>query len=394
MELSKRITGVKPSATLTLNAQAQQLREQGHEIISLAVGEPDFPTPAHVCAAAKEAIDQGFTRYTPVPGIMELREAVAGYFVHNYGARCEGKNTIVSNGGKQCLYNLLQCLLNPGDEVLLPAPYWVSYPALIELAGGVAVPVQTEPEQGFLLNVEQLMTRVTDRTKVLVLNTPSNPTGGHYTQEQLDALARAAVDKGLFVIADEIYDQLVYPPAKPASAATLWNEFPEQIAVVNGLAKSFAMTGWRVGYCLAHEDLVNAMSRLQSQSSSNICSVAQKAALAALTGSWEEVSRMRAAFQKRRDFAFDKVQGWAGVVCAKPQGAFYLFPKVSDLYNATVPDSGALCSFLLEKAGVALVPGAAFGDDRCIRISYALDEKTLAAALDKIGLALQEVVQK
>ncbi len=393
MEFSKRITGIKPSATLTLNAQAQQLREQGLEIISLAVGEPDFPTPAHVCAAAKEAIEQGFTRYTPVPGIMELREAVAQYFVRTYQAGCNGKNIIVSNGGKQCLYNLLQCLLNPGDEVLVPAPYWVSYPAMIELAGGIPVYIQTEPEQGFLLDIDQVLAKVTDRTKVLVLNTPSNPTGAHYTQAQLDALARAALDKGLFIIADEIYDQLVYPPAEPASASVLWSEFPEQVAVVNGLAKSFAMTGWRIGYCLAHEDLIKAMSKLQSQSSSNICSIAQKAALAALTGSWDEVARMREAFQKRRDFAFDKVQGWAGVVCSKPQGAFYLFPKVSDLYNARVPDSGSLCSFLLEEAGVALVPGAAFGDDRCIRISYALDEKTLGTALDKIGLALQKIAR-
>lgn len=391
MKFSRRITGIKPSATLTLNAQAQQLREQGQEIISLAVGEPDFSTPAHVRSAAKEAIEQGFTRYTPVPGIMELREAVAQYFVRNYGASCNGHNTIVSNGGKQCLYNLLQCLLNPGDEVLVPAPYWVSYPAMIELAGGVPVYIQTEPEQDFLLSVDRLLAKITDKTKILLLNTPSNPTGGHYTQAQLDALVRAALDKGLFIIADEIYDQLVYLPAQPASASVLWSKFPEQIAVVNGLAKSFAMTGWRIGYCLAHEDLIKAMSKLQSQSSSNICSVAQKAALAALTGSWEEVARMREAFRKRRDFAFDKVQNWPGVMCSKPQGAFYLFPKVSDLYNARIPDSGTLCSFLLAEAGVALVPGVAFGDDRCIRISYALDEKTLGAALDKTGAVLRKV---
>lgn len=391
MQLSKRIVGIEPSATLALNARAQQLREEGKDIISLALGEPDFATPAHIREAAKAAIDEGFTHYTAVGGIMPLREAASQYFAKNYQTRCSGKNIIVGNGGKQNLYNLMQCLLNKGDEVLVPSPYWVSYPTMVELAGGVPVFLPTEPEQGFLLTPELLAEKIGAKTKVLILNTPSNPTGSIYTQEQLECLIRLAVSKGVFVLADEIYDQLVYSPAKPSSAARLWNEFPDSIAVVNGLAKSFAMTGWRVGYTLAAENLIEAMTKLQSQSSANICSIAQKAALAALSGSWDEVDSMRSVFQKRRDFAFEIVQKWQGVVCKKPQGAFYLFPKVSDLYGGEIVTSAAMCDYLLKEAGVALVAGAAFGDDRCFRISYALDDKTLVLALERIGAALAKL---
>ena len=388
MHLSRRIEQIQPSATLTINALTQELRAQGREVISLAVGQPDFPTPAHVCDAAHDAIREGFTKYTAVPGIVELREAVAGYFRRFYNVQAGSHNVIVSNGGKQSLFNLFQTLLDPGDEVLLPAPYWVSYPAMIQLAEGEAVFVPTQPEEQFLVSVEALEAKRTPRTRVLLINTPSNPTGCHYPKGHLDAIAQWAVDHDIFVISDEIYDQLVYPPAESVSLSPWWEKYPEHFAVVNGLAKSFAMTGWRVGYTLAHADLIKAMSKIQGQSTSNICSIAQKAALAALTGSWEPVEMMREAFATRRTLAFERVASWPDVVCPEPAGAFYLFPKVDAYYTPDVPDSTALCAYILEKVGVALVPGAAFGDDRCIRISYALDESTIATALGKIEDAL------
>lgn len=388
MKLAQRITRIKPSATLTINTKAQELRAAGRQIVSLAVGEPDFRTPEHVCDAAKVALDQGFTRYTPVPGIPELRTAVAAYFKTFYGVDAAMENVVVTNGGKQSLYNLFQVLLDPGDEVIIPAPYWVSYPALVQLADGVSVFVTTEPENDFLVSVEQLEAARTPRTRCLVMNTPSNPTGCHYTQAQLDAISAWAVEKGVFVISDEIYDRLVYAPARPASLAPWWQRHPENFAVVNGLAKSFAMTGWRVGYTLAHADLIKAMTKIQGQSTSNICSIAQKAALAALTGGWDCLAPMLAAFVRRRDLGLSMIRAWGNVVCPEPAGAFYLFPQVDWYYTPQVPDSTALCGLLLEKAGVALVPGAAFGDDRCIRISYALDDETLAGCLDRIGQVL------
>ena len=391
MKLAQRITQIKPSATLTINTKAQELRAAGRQIVSLAVGEPDFRTPEHVCEAAKAAIDEGFTRYTPVPGIPELRTAVAGYFRSFYGVDAALENVVVTNGGKQSLYNLFQVLLNPGDEVIVPAPYWVSYPALVQLAEGVSVFVNTEPENNFLVSVEQLEAVRTSRTRCLVMNTPSNPTGCHYSKDQLDAIAAWTVEKGIFVIADEIYDRLVYPPAMPASLAPWWQKHPENFAVVNGLAKSFAMTGWRVGYTLAHPDLIKAMTKIQGQSTSNICSIAQKAALAALTGGWDCLAPMLEAFVRRRNLGLSMIRDWGHVVCPEPAGAFYLFPRVDWYYTPEVPDSTALCGLLLEEAGVALVPGAAFGDDRCIRISYSLDDATLVDCLDRIGAVLHRL---
>lgn len=389
MKLAQRIARIKPSATLAFNAKAQELRAKGHQIVSLAVGEPDFPTPEHVCLAACKALDEGFTRYTAVPGIFELREAVCGYFHDFYGIESTVDNVVVTNGGKQSLYNLLQVLLDPGDEVIIPAPYWVSYPALVQLADGVGVFIQTDPDANFLVTIAQLEAARSPRTRCLILNTPSNPTGCHYSPDQLNAIAAWAVEKNIFVLADEIYDRLVYAPAQPASLSSWWQRHPEHFAIVNGLAKSMAMTGWRVGYTLAHKDLIKAMIKIQGQSTSNICSIAQKAAWAALTGSWDYLEQMRKAFERRRNLSLSMVRSWKNVCCPEPAGAFYLFPQVDAYYTAQVPDSTALCTFLLEEAGVALVPGAAFGDDRCVRISYALDDETLIAALSKVGQTLQ-----
>jgi aspartate aminotransferase len=391
MRISQRLGRVKPSATLAVSAKAMELKAQGRRIISLSVGEPDFGTPAHICEAAKAAIDAGFTRYTQEPGIPELRAAVAGYFNTHYGVRAEAAATIVTNGGKQSLYNLLQCLLDPGDEVLIPAPYWVSYPAMVLLADGAPVEVPAPAARGFKVTPEDLDRACTDRTRALIFNSPSNPTGVHYTRAEQDALAAWAVARGVFVISDEIYDRLVYAPAEPASLAGWWQKHPESFAIVNGLAKTFAMTGWRVGYTLAHPDLVKAMSKLQGQSTSNICSIAQKAALAALTGPAECVAEMCAAFARRRDLAMEIVGSWKNTVCPRPDGAFYVFPDISALYGGKFKNSAEACTMLLEEVGVAAVPGAAFGDDACVRFSYALDDESLAKALNLAGKALGAV---
>jgi len=389
MRIAQKIRSIPPSATLAVNAKAQELAAQGKKIISLAVGEPDFPTPEHICQAAKDAVDQGFTRYTPVPGIPALRQAVAEAFGRGAGQTgIPAEATMVCNGGKQALYNLFQALLDPGDAVLIPAPYWVSYPPMVLLADGKPVFVPSTPERRFLVSPADLEQHCPPNARILLLNSPSNPTGCHYTQAELDALIDWALQRDMFVISDEIYDQLVYPPAQPSSAVSWWIKHPEHVAVVNGLSKSMAMTGWRIGYVLAHPDLIKAMTRIQGQSTSNVCSITQKAALAGLTGPMDIIQEMRAAFIRRRDLALERVTAWPGVVCPRPDGAFYLFPRMDALYAPGRDNSADLCTHVLEKAGVALVPGSAFGDDRCVRFSCALDDQTLIAALDLVRTAL------
>ncbi|WP_147819641.1 pyridoxal phosphate-dependent aminotransferase [Salidesulfovibrio onnuriiensis] len=387
MRISERLARIKPSATLAVNAKAQELRAQGKEIISLAVGQPDFGTPKHVVEAAKAALNGGFTRYTPVPGIPELRDAVAGYYGRFYGAKATGDNAIISNGGKQVLYNLLMALVNPGDEVLVPAPYWVSYPAMVQLTEGVAVIVPTNPENNFLVSVADLEKHRTAKTRVLILNSPSNPTGCCYTQAQLDEIAEWALANDVFIISDEVYDRLVYAPAEPATLSRFYEVHPGHCAIVGALSKSFCMTGWRMGWALAHEDLVKAMIKIQGQSTSNVSSFSQKAAVVALEGSWDIVEEMKVSFVRRRDFAYDIITGW-GAVCPKPDGAFYLFPVLDKFFTKDAPDSAAMCTKILEEAGVALVPGSAFGDDRCIRFSYAVDDEVLRDALTRVGRVL------
>ena len=381
MKLADRVVQLKASATLAVSTKAQELKAQGKDILSLSVGEPDFPTPEHICKAGREAITSGFTRYTPVPGIPELRAAAAGYFNKNYGISAEAEHIIVSNGGKHCLYNLCQALLNPGDHVLIPAPYWVSYPPMVELAAAKPVIIATTPEKDFTVTPSDLEKSLTPKTRMLLLNSPSNPTGACYSKEGLDAIAQWAVERGVVVISDEIYDRLVYDGTPSLSLCSWWQKYPENFVIVNGVAKTFAMTGWRVGYALAHPDLIRVMSRLQGQSTSNVCSISQKAAVAALTGDMSMVEEMRNAFERRCNLAMDIISSWRDVVCPRPSGAFYIFPDVHRHYGGRSSDSTSLCTLLLSEVGVALVPGAAFGDDRCIRISYAVSDDTLVSAL-------------
>ena len=389
MKLADKFSAVKPSATLAVNAKALELKNQGIKVISLAVGEPDFTTPAHICNAAKMAIDDGFTRYTAVPGIIELRKAVANYYASEYGTKFAAENVVISNGGKQPLYNIMQAILNPEDEVLIPAPYWVSYPDMVLLAGANPVSVPTSVHDDFKVTIEQLENYLSPNSRMLILNSPSNPTGVIYTQEELDTLMAWAMEKSLFVISDEIYDQLVYDGNKSATAAAWFERYPEQVAICNGLSKSYAMTGWRVGYSVTCPALTKAIISLQGQSTSNVCSIAQKAALAALDGPKDFMGTMRSAFTRRRDKGYEVIKQWSKAICPKPGGAFYFFVDVHQYFRPGLANDVELCTLLLEKANVAVVPGSAFGDKRCIRFSYALDDDVLLDALSRIEKVLE-----
>lgn len=381
MKLAQRVSKIKPSATLAVNAKALELKNKGINVISLAVGEPDFPTPEHIAKAGKDAIDASFTRYTAVAGIPELRSAVCEYYKRVHATDIQSSNVIVGNGGKQCLYNLLLCLLDDGDDVLIPVPYWTSYPDMAALVGAHPVFVPSSVENGYRISLEALNKSLTPKTKVLILNSPSNPSGITYSQEELNTILRWAIEKNIFVIADEVYEQLVYDPDYQSSASKLFAQFPEHIAILNAFSKSFAMTGWRLGFAVAHKDLIKEMTKMQGQITSSVNSIAQKAGVTALTSSYDCIASMREAFMRRRDFAYKEMSSWKGIICPKPEGAFYLFPDVSALFCDKYKNAQELCAYLLDEAKVAVMPGDAFGLANCIRISYAVSDETLEKAL-------------
>ena len=360
-------------------------------VISMGIGEPDMATPELVCRAGNEALEKGITHYTPNAGTPALRRAIAEKSNLKGVGYDPATEIIITNGGMGALSLLFLVLLNPGDEVLVPAPYWLSYPDMVMLTGATPVPVLAGPEQGFKVTPAMLEAHTTDKTRLLILNSPSNPTGAVYTEAEFTAIMDWAIARGLFVLSDEIYDQLVFAPAKMTSAIGWFAKYPEQVAVLNGLSKSYAMTGWRVGFLAAHPTLIKKISAMQGHSTSNICSIAQKAGLAALTGSMECVDKMREAFVRRRDFAMKIIEGWPFAICPKPDGAFYLFLDVSKCYGGSVNNSTDLCTLLLDKAHVAVVPGAAFGDDKCIRFSYAVGDEVLKGALESIGKVLAQL---
>lgn len=388
MPIAERMKKIHPSMTLAINNRAREMRALGIDVISLAVGEPDFNTPGYIKDAAIKAIEDNFTRYTAVAGIPPLRAAAAAFFQCHYQTEIPPEWIIFGAGGKQCLYSLIQVMINPEDEVLIPSPYWVSYPDMVLLAGGKPVFVPADLKAGFKASPEGLEAALTDKTKALIINSPNNPTGAVYSEKELADIISWALARNIFVISDEIYDQLVFPPARPASAAGWLKRRPELLAVVNGLSKSYAMTGWRVGFLASNPEIIREMAVLQSHSLSNVCSIAQKAALAALEGPDDFVDDMRRAFAKRRNMAVETVRGWKKAVCPSPDGAFYIFPDLSAYYNDKIKNSIDMCSYLLEEAHVAAVPGAAFGNDSCIRISYAVADAVLEKALNAIGGAL------
>jgi aspartate aminotransferase len=396
MQPARRIRQIPPSATLSLNAKANQLKAQGVDIVNFGVGEPDFDTPDNIREAAIRAIREGFTRYTPVGGIPELKEAIAARFQADYGLSYEASEIVVSCGGKHSLYNLFQVLFDPGDEVVIPAPYWVSYVPMAMLAEAVPVIVPTREENGFKLTAAELKERLTPRTRALVLNSPSNPTGGVYSQAELAALGEVVLEAGLFVISDDIYDKILFDGAKFVNLAMLAAELKARTFVLNGVSKAYAMTGWRIGYMAGPGAWIKAADNLQSQSTSNPNSIAQKAAVEALNGPQDSVRAMTAEFAWRRDDIYQRVLSIPGATTIKPGGAFYIFPNFSKYYDKLNPAPGqshsqALAAYLLDEARVAAVPGSEFGEDNCLRFSYATSRERIATGLSRIKAALEKL---
>lgn len=396
MKLARRARGISPSPTLSIDTKAKEMKASGAHVINFGVGEPDFDTPRHVKEAAARALDAGMTKYTAVAGIVELRKAIADKLRRENGLLYETDEIIVSAGAKHSLYNAFQVLCEEGDEVILPVPYWVSYIEQIKMTGARPVLVKTTLENGFKLTAEQLREAITPRTRLLVLNSPSNPTGAVYSRAELEALARVVLDSDIAVISDEIYEKLLYGGHEHVSIAAVDPGMKERTVVINGLSKAYAMTGWRIGYAAAPQPVVKAMTDLQSHSTSNPTSIAQAAGVAALTGSQDSVSEMLAQFAQRRAYMLERLRSMPGVRCTSPGGAFYVFPYVGGLlgrsYQGVPVNSAAeLAALLLEKKQVALVPGIAFGDDLYIRLSYATDLETIREGLDRIEAFLNEL---
>lgn len=393
LSLSERGKQVAASSTLAITAKINQMVADGLDIIKFGAGEPDFDTPEHIKEAGIDSIQAGFTKYTAVAGIIELKNAIVTKFGNDNNLRYKPSEVIVNCGAKHTIYNILQAICNPGDEVIFAAPYWVSYIEIVKLAGGIPIIVETIANQNFCLTVDQIATEVTDKTKAVIINSPSNPTGTIYDSEALREIADLAVDKRFYIISDEIYESLLYDGYQHCSIATFNNDIKAITFVVNGVSKAYSMTGWRIGYAAGPEDAISAMSRIQSHSTSNPTSIAQKAALTAISGSQEAVESMRVAFEKRRDLICERFDGIDGVTYVKPQGAFYIFPDFSDHYSRTIDGfqikgSQDLANFLLECVKVGVVPGVGFGADKNMRLSFATSEVEINRGLDRIKKAL------
>ncbi|MBC7361864.1 MAG: pyridoxal phosphate-dependent aminotransferase [Candidatus Aminicenantes bacterium] len=394
--VSERVNKIGASPTLKISAKAKAMKAEGIDVVDLSVGEPDFPTPDNVKAAAIKAIEQNFTKYTENDGIPELRKAVCKRLKEDYGLEYKPNEVLISSGAKNSLFNLIQAIVNEGDEVIIPAPYWVTYPECVNLAKGKPVIVETREEDGFLLTPEQLRAAISPSTRALVLNNPCNPTGATYTKEQLEALAEVIRKEDIYVIADEIYSRLVYDGFQFVSFAALGEDIKKKTIIISGVSKSYSMTGWRIGFAVGPAEIISAMSKIQSHTTSNACSISQKASVEALAGPQYEVNRMVAEFQRRRNYVLMRLQQIPGISCFKPQGAFYLFPNVSSYYGKEaggiqIRNSYGLAYYLLKEARVAVVPGDAFGADNYIRISYATSMENLEKGMDRIAEAMSKL---
>ncbi len=391
--ISHRISAVAESATLAIDAKAKALSAAGEDVIAFGAGEPDFPTPAHIVAAAIEACsDPRNHRYTPAAGLPELREAVAAKTVRDSGYQVTGSQVLITNGGKQAVEETFATLLDPGDEVIVPAPYWTTYPESIRLAGGVLVEVPTSWTSGYRVTVDQLEAARTPRTKVLLFVSPSNPTGAVYPPAEVEAIGRWAVDKGIWVVTDEIYEHLVYGDAVFSSMPVLVPELADTCVVINGVAKTYAMTGWRVGWMIGPGDVIAAAGNLQSHATSNVCNVAQRAALAAVSGDLAAVAEMRATYDRRRRLIVGMLDEIPGVACPEPEGAFYAFPSLEGLLARPLGPAGRqasssleLAAIVLEEAKVAFVPGEAFAAPGYGRFSYALSDAALVEGITRLA---------
>jgi aspartate aminotransferase len=389
VHISRMAAGVQPSATLAAGALARQLKAQGVKVFDFSLGEPDFPTPEHICAAAVKAMREGHTHYTPAAGIPELRAAVARSYQKTYGITYSPEQVVVSSGAKHSLHTALAALVGSGDEVIIPSPYWVSYSDLVQMTGASYVLVQTTPESDFKMTPQQLRAALTPRSKLLMLNSPSNPTGSVYTRAELEALADVVLDSGLVVLSDEIYERLVFGESRATCFATLRPGLAERTLTVSGASKTYAMTGWRMGWTLGPAHIIKAMGNIQSQQTGSSCSISQYAALAALEGEQDCVERMRKEFEARRDLVCGRLSAMPGVRCPLPGGAFYAFFDVSAHFGRTlgghkVSNSAEFCRAALETAHVNLVPGSAFGAEGYVRLSYAASREQLQGGLDRL----------
>jgi aspartate aminotransferase len=379
MELASRVTQLTPSLTLAIDSKAKALRAEGVEIYSFAAGEPDFDTPEHIKAAAEEALKSGFTKYTASSGMPELRTAISEKFKRDNGLDYRPSDIIVSNGAKQSCYNAIMAVCGEGDEVIIPAPYWLSYPDMVRLAGAEPVIVQTTQENDWKMTPRQFEEAMSPRTKMVIINSPGNPTGSVYTKEELRAIVEVAADEEITILSDEIYESLTYDGAEHVSVASITPEAKDLTITVNGFSKAYAMTGWRLGYLAAPEKIAKAIDSMQSHSTSGPCSFAQKGGLAALAGSQQCVADMREEFNIRREYMFERLSAIHNVTAVKPRGAFYMLANISKLGMT----SSNFADRLLSKANVAVVPGIAFGDDRVVRLSYATGLDVIKPGLDR-----------
>ncbi|HAP66465.1 MAG TPA: aspartate aminotransferase [Nitrospinae bacterium] len=396
MKLSKRVSNIKPSPTLEITERAAAMKAEGIDIIGFGAGEPDFDTPEHIKKAAVDALKKGYTKYTPVSGVNALKDAIIAKLQRDNRLTYNREEVIVSCGAKHTLYNLAQAMFEEGMEVIIPAPYWVSYPDIVLLAGGTPVFVDTTEEEGFLLTAEKFERAITKRTKAVILNYPSNPTGATYDLDTLEEIAKVAVRHNIFVISDEIYEKILYTDIHHVSIASLNDKIKELTVVVNGLSKAYSMTGWRLGYAAGQKELISAMNNIQSQSTSNPTSFAQYGGVDALNGSQDEVIKMREEFKKRRDYIVRRLKMMRGVSCFNPAGAFYVFPKISFYYGKsfkghTIKNSLDMSDYLLREGRVSVVPGAAFGADDYLRLSYATSMKNIEGGLSRIEEALEKL---
>lgn len=396
LTLSKKAQAVKPSSTLAITAKANELKAKGLDVVGFGAGEPDFNTPANICDAAISAIHAGFTKYTPAAGTVELKQAICKKFETFNKLHYEPNQIVVSNGGKHSLTNIFSAILNPGDEVIIPAPFWLSYPEIVRLADGVPVIIRCGKEQGYKMTAEQLAAACTENTKAVVLNTPNNPTGMIYTREELEALAKVIVEKDIYCVADEMYENLIYEGHEAVSIASLNEEIYKRTITCSGVAKSYAMTGWRIGYTGSSAEIAKLMGSVQSHQTSNPNSIAQKATVEALLGPQDTVQEMNKEFDKRRIYMYERVAKMDLVDALKPLGAFYVFIDVSKLLEKSykgekIADVGKLAKILIEDYMTAVIPCADFGFDDHIRLSYAISMEQIKKGLDRIEQFIKDV---
>jgi aspartate aminotransferase len=393
--VSRRAQRVKPSPTLAVTALANRLKAEGKDIVALGAGEPDFDTPTHISQAGIEAIQKGFTRYTNVDGIPELKDAIIAKFKRDNGISYERPQILVSSGAKQTIFNLCMAVLDPGDEVIIPAPYWVSYPDMVLLADGVPVTPSAGPEQGYKITAKQLAAAITPKTKLVIFNSPSNPTGAAYTRAELRALCDVLTAHPRVLIGtDDMYEHIYWAPEPFVSVLTVAPELYDRTITINGASKAYAMTGWRIGYCGGPKEIVNAMSTIQGQSTSNASSISQKAALAALNGDQHCVAEMNKAFKERHDWLNAALNSLPGVTCLPAAGTFYAWADVRGaMHNLGLTDDNAFAAYLIDKAGVAVVPGSGFGAPGHMRLSFACSMQTLHKAIDRMRAVLPQQAQ-